>query len=169
MSASDNAFLATSEIFTVRRIMKNAIFILLFGTLLLNAQSPKSEPAKQVPRIYVAALHFPANPDWDGIVRSKLISSLVQQCGLDCTVVEEVGATEDEHGDSADEILTGDIVVHSSDQRHFRMQGAMRLVDKNGKVVWADTIYSSPFARSATSSFAENTAKKLSSIFKNGK
>jgi hypothetical protein len=129
--------------------MKNAVLIIFFGTLLLNAQTSKPSTAKQVPRIYVAALHFPSNPDWDGIVRSKLISSLVQECGSDCTVVEAVGPTEDEQGDSTDSVLTGDIVVHSPDQRHYRMQGAMRLIDKNGKILWADTVYSSPFARSA--------------------
>lgn len=146
--------------------MKNAVAVLLFGTFLLHAQSPKPEAVKQVPRIYVAELHFTANPDWDGIVRSKLISSLVQDCGSDCTVVEAVGPTDDSSGDGADGVLTGDVVVEARDERHYRVQGAMRLVDKDGKVLWAAIIYSSPFARSATSSFAENTAKKLSSFFK---
>ncbi|HEY1526714.1 MAG TPA: hypothetical protein VGH51_10795 [Candidatus Angelobacter sp.] len=149
--------------------MKNPVLVLLFGTVLLTAQTPKSaapEAVKQGPRIFVAELHFPSNPDWDGLVRSKLISSLVQDCGSDCTVVEAVGPTQDDDGDGADGVLTGDILVQSHDQRHYRVQGAMRLVDKNGKILWAATIYSSPFARSATSSFAENTAKKLSSFLK---
>jgi hypothetical protein len=37
----------------------------------------------------------------------------------------------------------------------------MRLVDKDGAVLWADTVYRSALARSATSSFAENTAREI--------
>jgi hypothetical protein len=116
--------------------MKNSVLVLLFGTVLLTAQTPKSdarEAVKQVPRIFVAELHFPTNPDWDGLVRSKLISSLVQDCGAGCTVVEAVGPTQDDDGDGANGVLTGDILVQSPDQRHYRVQGAMRLVDKSGK------------------------------------
>src|SRR4051812_22239521 len=106
--------------------MKNPVLVLLFGTVLLTAQTPKSaapEAVKQGPRIFVAELHFPSNPDWDGLVRSKLISSLVQDCGPDCTVVEAVGPTQDDDGDGADGVLTGDILVQSHDQRHYRVQG----------------------------------------------
>jgi hypothetical protein len=42
--------------------MKNSVLVLLFGTVLLTAQTPKSdarEAVKQVPRIFVAELHFP--------------------------------------------------------------------------------------------------------------
>jgi hypothetical protein len=136
---------------------------LLAGTVLLNAQAPAVKPVavKHVRRIYVAELHFPSNPDWDGFVRSKLISSLVQDCGSDCSVVEENGDTGD---DSADGVLTGTVLVQSPDNHHVRVQGAMRLVNKEGTVIWAATVYSSPFARSASSSFADNTAKKLSAF-----
>lgn len=134
--------------------------LLLFATTLVNAQ-----PAvKHVHRIYVDELHFPSNPDWDGFVRSKLISSLAQDCGSDCTVVEAVGPSEDNGEDTADGVLTGTVLVQCPDSRHCRIQGAMRLVDKDGTVLWAATIYSSPFARSASSSFADNTAKKLASF-----
>jgi hypothetical protein len=40
----------------------------------------------------------------------------------------------------------------------------MRLVDKEGAVLWAATVYNSPLARSATSSFADNVAKKLAAF-----
>jgi hypothetical protein len=128
---------------------------LLFGAALLNAQSPIG---KRVHTVYVNELHFRENPDFDGFVRAKLISSLAQYCASDCTVMEAV----DREGDVADAVLTGDVLIQSSDSRHFRVQGAMRLVDKDGAVLWAATVYSSPFARSATSSFADNAAKKLS-------
>ncbi len=138
--------------------MKKILVVLLFvGTTLLNAQSP----VRRVRRIYVDELHFQSNPDWDGFVRSKMMSSLVQECGSGCTVVEAIGPTGDNGEDTADGVLTGTVLVQSSDNRHYRIQGAMRLVDKEGAVLWAATIYSSPFARSASSSFANNTAKKL--------
>jgi hypothetical protein len=133
--------------------------VLFFAATLLNAQS-----VKHVHRIYVDELHFPSNPDWDGFVRSKLISSLAQDCGSGCTVVEAVGPSEDNGADNADGVLTGTVLVQCPDNRHCRIQGAMRLVDKDGTVLWASTIYSSPFARSASSSFADNTAKKLASF-----
>lgn len=142
--------------------MKKAgvLFVLLLATNLLDAQSA----VKHVRRIYVDELHFRDNPDSGGFVRSKLISSLVQACGSDCTVVEAIGPNGDNGEDTADAVLTGNILVQSPDGHRYHVQGAMRLVDKDGTVLWADTIYSSPFARSATSSFAENTAKKLASF-----
>ena len=142
--------------------MKRFLVIsLLFGSTVLMAQSA---PVRHIHRIYVDELHFRSNPDWDGLVRSKLISSLAQDCGSGCTVVEAVGANGDNGEDTADAVLTGTVLVQSSDNQHYRIQGAMRLVDKDGTVVWADTIYSSPFARSASSSFANNTAKKIASF-----
>jgi hypothetical protein len=134
--------------------MKVIPMLLLFGAAFLDAQSL----AKHVHTIYVAELHFPSNPDMDGLVRSKLISSLAQYCGTSCTVMEPV----DKDGDVADAVLTGDMLIQTPDNRHYKMQGAMRLVDKDGAVLWAATVYNSPLARSATSSFAENVAKKLS-------
>jgi len=136
------------------------LFMLILATTLLDAQSA----VKHVHRIYVDELHFPNNPDWDGLVQSKLISSLAHDCGSGCTVVEAIGPSEDNGEDTADGVLTGAVLVQTSDTRHDRVQGAMRLVDKDGTVIWAATIYSSPFARSATSSFADNTAKKLASF-----
>jgi hypothetical protein len=41
------------------------------------------------------------------------------------------------------------------------VQAAMQLDNKDGVVLWADDVSSSFFALSATSSFAENVAKKL--------
>jgi len=156
------------------KLMKTLIAAaLLLAATLVNAQQGAAvklvSTAKHVHRIYVDELHFPNNPDWDGIVRSKLISSLAQDCGSGCAVVEAIGPNGDNGEDTSDGILTGSLLVQSADGRHFRVQGAMRLVDKDGTVVWAATIYSSPFARSATSSFADNTAKKLTSFLAESK
>ena len=133
--------------------MKAALALLVFGALLVDAQSPSTK----IHTIYVDELHFPNNPDLDGLVRSKLISSLAQSCGSGCTVMEKV----DKGGDVADAVLTGTVLVQTPDSRRYKVQGAMRLVDKDGAVLWADTVYSSALARSATSSFAENTAREI--------
>jgi hypothetical protein len=69
----------------------------------------------------------------------------------------------EKEGDVADTVLKGTVLVQTPDSRRYRVQGAMRLLDKDGAVLWADTVYSSPLATSATSSFADNVAKKLSS------
>jgi hypothetical protein len=135
--------------------MKTILTILLLcGTTLLNAQVPTKN---QVHRIYVEELQFRNNPDSGGFIRSKLISSLAQACRPNCTIV-------DSGDDNADAVLTGTVLVETPDNRHYRVQGAMRLVDKDGNVLWAATIFSSRFARSATSSFADNTAKELVSF-----
>lgn len=136
--------------------MRTILTLLLFGTALLDAQAPVP---KSVHTVYVAELHFPNNPDLDGLVRSKLISSLVKSCGSDCTVMEAV----DKEGDVADAVLGGTVLVQTYNNR-YRVQGAMRLVDKDGAVLWADTVYSSALGRSATSSFADNVAKKLATF-----
>jgi hypothetical protein len=140
--------------------MKTFLTALLLSAALLSAQS-----TRHVYRIYVNAMHFPSNPDLDGFVRSKLISSLVKDCGPNCTVVEENGDNAEE---MADGVLTGAVVVQNDNGR-YRIQGAMRLVSKDGSVEWADTIYSSPFAHSASSSFADNTAKRLTTFLAEAK
>lgn len=145
--------------------MKRLLLALfLSAATLLNAQSSE----KHVLRIYVDQLHFPSNPDLDGLLRSKLISSLAQECGSECKVVEDFGPSESNGSDKADAVLTGSGILESADNAHHRLQGAMRLVDKDGTVLWADTIYSSPFARSLSSSFADNTAKKVAGFLKHG-
>lgn len=135
---------------------------LLAGIML--ATTLAAQPA-HIHTVYVDEIHFQSNSDFDGIVRAKLISSLAQQCGSACTVMEAV----DKEGDVADAMLTGAVVVQTPDSRRYRVQGAMRLVDKNGAVLWAATVYSSPLARSASSSFADNVAKKLAEFLTGGK
>jgi hypothetical protein len=156
------------------RMSKSIIFfaVLVFCPTAFSQDAHHSS-VKPARRIYVDELHFTNSPDnrlWDNLVRSKLISSLVEDCGSACSVVEDVGPSETNGSDMADAVLTGTVIVQPlSDNRHVRIQGAMRLLDKDGTIRWASTIYSSPFARSATSSFADNTAKKLTSFLAESK
>lgn len=143
--------------------MKVALIGLIFGVTLLPAQSPVRE--NKIHSIYVTELHSHSgndNLDFDALLRSKLISALVEHCSSSCTVLEE-------NPDSGtDAVLSGSVWLQTTDQFHVRAQAAMRLVDKDGVVLWAATVYSSPYARSATSSLADKTAKKLVA-FLNGK
>lgn len=136
--------------------MKRVLMLLVVGTAVLDAQSPD---VKRVHTVYVNELHFPGNPDLDGVGPLEA-DSLTQYCGSDCRVMEAI----DGEGDIADAVLTGTVVVQTPDTRPYRVQGAMRLVDKDGAVLWAATVYNSPLARSATSSFADNVAKKLAAF-----
>lgn len=153
--------LRNGEARDMQAILKtNALLTLvLCGAAILDAQS------KPVQTVYVNELVFRNNPELGGFVRSKLISSLAEYCGSVCTVKEAV----DGDGDVADTVLNGSVLVQQMEEsRRYKVQGAMRLMDKDGAILWAATIYSSPFARSATSSFADNVAKKLA-LFLTGK
>lgn len=138
------------------------LFTAIFAAVILHAQTPTG---KSVHTIHVPALHSYTgsdNLDYDGLVRAKLIASLAQHCGSSCTVLEE------NPDDDADAVLTGTVFLQQVDQFHRRAQGSMRLVDKDGRVLWAATIYSSAFGKSPTSSLADRTAKKVVA-FLNGK
>jgi hypothetical protein len=97
----------------------------------------------------------------NGLLRSKLIASLAQYCKDSCTVVEAAAPNGDNGDENSDSVLTGTIIVESNYQQRYRVQGAMRLLDHDGTVIWASTVYSGHFARSATSSFADATAKQI--------
>jgi len=125
--------------------------VLLLAVTSLSAQSA----TKRGRSIYVDELHFPSHPDMDASVRSELISSLAQNCGSGCAVVEE---------GTADAVLSGSLDIQSSENQNYRVQGTMRLVDKNGTVIWAAMVYSSAPAQSIASHFAEYTAKKLTAF-----
>jgi hypothetical protein len=127
---------------------KIGILIVLLASSSLSAQST----TKHVHQIYVDELHFPSHPDLDASMHSNLISSLAQACGSGCTVVER---------DAADAVLSGTLDIQASGSQSYRVQGTMRLVDKNGTVIWAAMIYSSAPAQSIASNFADYTAKKL--------
>jgi hypothetical protein len=75
------------------------------------------------------------------------------------------GVSVVESEEQADAILTGSgliqTVTNIYGRSFYRVQVAMRLDNKDGVVLWADDISSSRFAQSASSSFAENVARKL--------
>jgi hypothetical protein len=88
------------------------------------------------------------------MVSAKLISHLVKH-----------GIAVTENVDDADAVLncTGLIETSTTDEGHtrYRLQAGVRLVDKDGGVLWADDVSSSRYGLSASSSFAENVAKSL--------
>jgi len=100
------------------------------------------------------------NPNDQGVTNlltAKLISYLTKY-----------GVPVVESGDEEDAILTGSFQVVSATKNgytRYRVQGAMRLTSKDGKVLWGDVVQSSKFASSASSSFAENVAKKVAAFW----
>ncbi len=105
------------------------------------------------PKVFVNPLEGPDKALAD-MVSAKLISHLVKH-----------GIAVTESVDDADAVLncSGLVETSVSDQGHtrVRIQAGVRLVDKDGNVLWADDVASSRYATSASSSFAENVAKGL--------
>jgi hypothetical protein len=136
--------------------MKSAICFLLAVCLFalpIHAQDTKTIRVDQF---------VPDNPSGDqsaaNLVTAKLLSYLAK---YRVPVVES--------GGDADAILTGSFQIASATTNgytHYRVQGAVRLTDKDGKVLWGDDIRSNPLAQSATSSFAEQVAKKVADFWK---
>jgi hypothetical protein len=130
---------------------------------LLPAQTA-AERLKDVKAIYVAPLTGQDQSVAD-MLHAKLISYLAKIPAL--SIVESQ--------DDADAVLLlGSYQIqNTSDQYgrpHYRAQGAARLTKKDGGVVlWAEDLSSSPLARSATSSLAENLAKKLGRVLAESK
>jgi TolB-like protein len=130
-----------------------------FAAAVVASAADSPEHLKDVKAIYVAPLEG-QNTEVADMLRAKLISTL--------TKIQGISVVEDE--DNADAILTGSGLLQSATNEyghtHYVIQGGMRLISKEGGVVlWADNITSSRFARSASSSFAENVAKSLGRIF----
>jgi hypothetical protein len=67
--------------------------------------------------------------------------------------------------DNADAVLKckGQIQTGTAEFGHtlYRIHAAIRLVDKEGNVLWEDDVSSSKYAQSALSSFSDNVAKSL--------
>jgi hypothetical protein len=118
----------------------------MFGVT-LNAQA--TQPLK----VFVNPLQGSDQAVAD-MVSAKLISHLVKH-----------GISVTESVDDADEVLNLSGLVQTSageqGRTHYRIQAGVRLVDKDGNVIWADDVASSRYALSASSSFAENVAKNL--------
>lgn len=136
----------------MRRYFCCAILVLSFGAGLLEAQSVQR--LQDVRTIYVAPLGGP-NPEAANLIREKLISYLTKH--------RVVSVVEDQ--DNADAILIGSGLIENTattnGRASYHVQAAVHLVNKEGKVLWADDVSNSLFVRSATSSFAENVARKL--------
>jgi hypothetical protein len=134
--------------------MKTLVAFLLAVFLLglsLHAQNTRT--------IHVAQLvaDNPADQGTANLLTAKLISYLAKY-----------GVPVEESGDDEDAILAGSFQISSATTNgytRYRVQGAIRLTDKDGKVLWGDDVRSSPFASSATSSFAENAAKKVAAFW----
>jgi|SRR5580704_15022178 hypothetical protein len=122
----------------------------VFGAVILSAQTATPKPSDL--KIFVDMEG--SDPAVANMYAAKLISHLVKH-GF--SVVESM--------DDADAILHGSglIQTYSTENGHTRYfaQAGMRLVNKDGAVLWADDIRSSRYAESASSSFAENVAKSL--------
>jgi len=108
----------------------------------------------EVKTIYVSRLSGQDAATAD-LISAKLISYLAKQTSI--SVVEVP--------DSADAILAGTAQIQTTQgangQTSVHLQAAMRLVSKGGVVLWGDDVSSSPFAPSASSSFAENVSNRL--------
>jgi len=139
--------------------MKTFLMMLVVGLALmpvLNAQPPANRPLRIM--VVIRAMQGTSDSEAE-FLRSKLVSSLSRRCGSVCIVVEQAPDADETKMDA---ILTGSTVREISCYGcNPDVQGAMRLVAKDGTVLWSDTVLSERFARSATSSFADNVAKKL--------
>jgi len=128
---------------------------LVCGAALLNAQTA-AERLRDVKVVYVAPLEGQDQSAAD-LIHAKLISYVAKIPAI--TIVESP--------DDADAILQlaafrVETTTDEYGRQHYHVQGAARLTKKDGGIVlWADDVSNSPFGRSATSSFAENLAKKL--------
>lgn len=141
------------------RYLRFFAFFCLAAVFVTSAADSPQTLIKNVKTIYVASLEGSNQPVTD-MLRAKLISAVSKIPGI--AVVEEE--------DNADAILTGSGLMAAPISEyghvHYRVQGGMRLISKEGEVVlWADNITNSRFARSASSSFADNVAKSLERVF----
>jgi len=134
-------------------MFRNLLLLWSFGTLLI-AQSDVQH-LQDVKRIYVVPIEGD-NVALANLLSAKLVSYLAKQQRV--TVVDSEEA--------ADAVLVSagrlDTVTGPYGQLHYRLQGAVHLSSKDGVILWADDLTNSRFARSATSSFAEKVARKLS-------
>jgi hypothetical protein len=135
-----------------------ARLVLFLATAVLSLAADPAQ-LKDVKAIFVAPIEGTDNAIAE-MLHAKVISSLSKIQGI--TLVEDEA--------DADALLLCTGVMQSGTteygHQHFLIQGGVRLVLKEGGVVlWADNISSSRFARSASTSFADNVAKGLGKLF----
>ena len=124
--------------------------ILFISVLGIPAFSQKIQTIRVAPIV----ANYPNDQDFANLVTAKLITHLV---GAGVSVIEGESDTP------TDAVLHVAFTVRGP-QTGFdgsHVDGPVRLTDTQGKVVWADEIRSNNFARNASSSFAENLARKL--------
>jgi len=129
--------------------MKTVLIMLAVSTAMLSAPSLNAQPPEhQRMRIMIGQENGDRTPGMQ-FVSASLSSSLAKYCGTTCVVVEP---SESDDTLAVDAYLRGNVgmMQRCSECRPY-MQGAMRLVAKDGTVLWSDTVRSDHFARSATS------------------
>jgi hypothetical protein len=123
---------------------------LIFGALLLTL--PALGEKIHTIRVAPLASDQPSYQNYANLITAKLISHLA---GAGVSVIEGESDTP------TDALLTVNYLVRIDGDSGYHIAGPVRLTDGDGKVVWADEAHNSAFARSATSSFAENVARKV--------
>jgi hypothetical protein len=139
------------------KIQTLVAFVLAMSLLALSLHAQN----KKTIRVDQLVADHPSDQGSANLLTSKLISYLTK-----------FGVPVVESGDEADAVLTGSYVITSATKNgytRYHVQGAMRLTDKDGKVLWGDVVQSGPYVRSATSSFAENVAKKVAAFWESQK
>jgi Lipopolysaccharide-assembly len=136
----------------MRKSILASILLLICGTaVVLKAQAAPEGPSGV--KVFVNPLEG-QDPALANMLSAELITHLTKH-GI--AVVEGV--------DDADVVLncTGLVQTSTTENGHtrYRIHAAVRLVNKDGKVLWADDITSSRYSQSASSSFSENVAKSL--------
>ncbi len=131
------------------------IFLALSGgPILLDAESAPQR-LQDVKTIYVAPLRG-ENAVSATVITERLISYVAKRHAVSIIDNEE----------NADAILQVALTVQTVPDEFgrpvYRVHGTAHLNNKDGVVLWADDASNSRFAKSATSSFADNLAKKLS-------
>lgn len=132
---------------------------LFFVAIGLAVAGSSHDRLAKVKTVFVAPLEGQTQGMAD-MLHEKLIGSLAK--------LPEITLVDDE--ENADAILSSALQIQalSTEYGHtvYVVQGGVRLTAKEGGVVlWADNVRSSHFARSATTSYANNVAKALEKAF----
>lgn len=125
---------------------------LIFGLAPAFAESGVSH-LRDVKTVYVVPTGSDSSAIPTELIRDKIISYLVKY-----------GVSVLETGEDADATLSGSWLTQSAQvngRAFYSIRGSMRLVTKKGLVLWADDVSNDPYAQSASSSFADDVAKKL--------
>jgi hypothetical protein len=136
------------------RKLNRAIILLtcaIFATALLPAQTTP-RPSVEL-KVYVKPLEGP-DAELAKSIRAKLISNL-----------EKHGVSITESKENADAILGGSGLMQAATnfrgRPHIHVLASMRLVNKNGVVLWVGDVSSGSLAISESASFVEKVTSKV--------